>query len=134
MGIASGSRIMLIDGNEKNIEDVREGEDVLSYDFENERTVFSRITKIAPFSGNGIMLATAGKDITVSPGQGFILFDGRKKRADELQVNDGILGFDFFSGREEKIMENRSAGENVFYEICADGFKNAVVNGLIILC
>ena len=132
-GISSGSKITMIDGNDKEIEAVAVGDDVLAYDFDNKRVMFGKITKIKTSSGPAIEIVTSHSKVVASPDHIFFISENAEtKPANELQVGDEILWFDEFHGRKEKIVEKRSFANAVFYDFVVSDYENFIVNAIIV--
>lgn len=132
-GIASGTKITMIDGNDKAIEEVAVGDDVLAYDFDNKRVMFGKVTKIKTSSGPATEIVTSHAKVVSSLDQLFFISENADtKSAKELHVGDEILWFDMFHGRREKIIEKRHVTNSVFYDFVVSDYENFMANAIIV--
>jgi len=132
-GIASGSKITMIDGNDKHIEQIVVGDDVLAYDFDNKRVMFGKVTKVKTSNGPSVEIVTPHAKVVSSLDHLFFISENADtKSAKELQVGDEILWFDEFHGRKEKIVEKRNVVNSVFYDFVVADYENFIVNAIIV--
>lgn len=132
-GIASGSHVTMIDGNDKPIEKVEIGDDVLAYDFDNKRVMFGKVTAVRKNSGMAFGIVTANTTIIASGDHMFFVSENADmKQAADLQVGGEILWFDLFHGRKDTIVEKRSVSDSVFYDFVVADYGNFIANGVIV--
>ena len=132
-GIAFGSKITMIDGNDKQIENVVTGDDVLAYDFDNKRVMFGKVVQIRTSSGASFEIVTANATIIASGDHMFFISENAdSKQVKDLQAGDEILWFDLFHGRKDRIIEKRNVADSVFYDFVVSDYGNFIANGLIV--
>jgi intein/homing endonuclease len=132
-GIASGAMVTMIDGNDKQIEQVVVGDDVLAYDFDNKRVMFGKVTSVKKSTGESIEIVTAQTKVVAAPDHLFFISENQQmKIAGDLQVGDEVLWFDLFHGRKEKVLEKKPSGTCVFYDFVVADYENFIANALIV--
>jgi hypothetical protein len=96
---AAGTKITMADGNTKNIEQIKVGERVESYDFTRHKTVASRVTQVfhhdqkAMGSYYLVIKTKHGHRLDVTTNHP-IYVNGAWKEAGELKIGDRLFGLD----------------------------------------
>lgn len=129
-GIAEDSGILMIDGNEKPAGGVVAGDDVLVYDFENDRVMFGKVTGTRRNKGPAVEIVTASAKLVSSPRQRIFTAANVMKEAGDLRPGDEILWFDMSSPKPEKITVKRAVGDVALVELSV-GDRSFVAGGLL---
>lgn len=83
--------VTMADGQYLTLEDIKEGDEVLSYDADKKEAVSSKVVSVSEMKAEKAVSVRANEEIICSEEQLFIMADGSKKKAVELRPGDVVL-------------------------------------------
>jgi intein/homing endonuclease len=122
-----GTRVEMFDGSEKSIEDVKIGDEVLSYDFENGENVLGTVGQVFVHDYDGEILNINGLEVTPEHP---IFIEGKWKLAGEVEVGDLLQNSDGVSEEVESI--SREVVRQKVYNLEIGGAHNYYAGGILV--
>lgn len=138
---APETRVVMFDGTNKPIEDMAEGDKVLSFDFQNNKTCGAKVVEVS-HEPAGVMIEVNG--LRTTPQQFFAVEMDRWVQAGDLKAGDTVLCLAKQTGDLEKIKLEKPVSSthpekltvfhiivespNTFFVIGANGYKILVHN------
>ncbi len=136
--VAQRTRIKLIDGNEELVENLKTGDDVLTYDFESKRVIFSKITSITEQEfPEGVKISAMDLEVVCSPNS--TLFTESTETglilAKDAQEGEIILYFDMFSAVVGTVTAlSKITKPMKFYSLKVSEYGNFIGNDILLKC
>jgi len=140
-GFAQGTKITLASGEEKNIEDIKPGEIIMTYDHENGCFSESEVQKVLSGAREAIPFTAifeSGVRLSIASGYGF--FEKyRLKYIDLTDKNTEIfLSSRFYNHKEDKMDKFvgiiREKKEVRYYSVLTKNAQNYFANGILCAC
>ncbi len=121
----AGTKILTVIG-EKNIEDLKIGEEIISYDLENKEKVFGKVKEKYFLNREGYYIINNNIKVT---GEHPFFVNGRWVEVENLKIGDKM-----FNGQEEVEIESiKYAKENIkVYNLQVDSEKNYFANNILV--
>jgi len=86
--LATGTKITMADGSYKNIEDIKVGDMVISFNFETKEYSSAKVNKVIKRKDPLVIINNI---LRVAPDEPIYLADGKVKDAEDIKVGDSLI-------------------------------------------
>jgi hypothetical protein len=116
----SGTKVLMADGTYKNIENIKPGEKVVSFNLVNKKTTFSKVEKLFRKIDSSYLIIN--NRLKLVPHQ-FIYVNGKWEEAKNVKIGDNLLNSE---GKQEKVVSvSNIVNENVLtYDLELESIGN----------
>ncbi|MCK5591246.1 MAG: DKNYY domain-containing protein [Candidatus Pacebacteria bacterium] len=125
--LASGTKILMSGGNYKNIEDIKVGDLVISFEIETKEHIASKVNKVIKRKDPLVII---NDTLRAAPDEPVYLADGSIKQAVDIKVGDYLLGE---KGNEIKVVKTKYDAEVVdTYDFTLENANNFFADGYLV--